>query len=161
MDLSKKIFIFVVSPILAALILIYNAHIASSYYTDLSKQVPVEYKAKMITQTDKIIANAGQMIVVKIRLVNEGSLVWNSSGTNPVNLSYHLFDESGKLLKFDNERFPIPGEIPYKYFVDISPQLKVPNKKGSYILEFDLVREGITWFSEKGSPTLKVILEVK
>jgi hypothetical protein len=161
MNLIKKVAVFVIFPILAILILIYNAHIASTYYTDISKQVPVQYKAEIISQTDRITANAGQIISFKLRLINEGSFVWGSSGNNPVNLSYHLFNGNGELLKFDNERFAIPGEIPYKYFVDISPQLKVPNKKGSYILEFDLVREGVTWFSQKGSPTLKITLDVK
>lgn len=161
MSLPQRIFVFLLCPLIIVLIMLYNAHTASSFYKNISNQVHIEYKAEITSKIDSITAQKGQTVNVELRLVNEGSYIWDNSKGNPVYLSYHLLDKDGKIIKYDNERFAIPGVVPYKYFININPQIKVPDKSGTYILEFDIVREGITWFKDKGSKTLKIILNVK
>lgn len=64
-------------------------------------------------------------------------------------LSYHLYDERGKLISFDNRRFPLPvtvaaGErrrFTIPFFLEAAP--------GRYRLEFDLVKEGQFWGRQK------------
>lgn len=80
---------------------------------------------------------------------------------NPQLLSYHLLDEEGSVLRFDNPRFPLPGRIKSGQTIEITATVKSPLDEGRYILEFDLVREGISWFKDYGSKTVKISLLVK
>ena len=40
-------------------------------------------------------------------------------------------------------------------------RLKAPETAGDYLLELDLVEEGVTWFSEVGVPPLRVRVDVR
>jgi hypothetical protein len=37
----------------------------------------------------------------------------------------------------------------------------VPAEPGSYILELDMVHEGVTWFAQRGSSTLRIPVRVR
>ena len=38
--------------------------------------------------------------------------------------------------------------------------MRAPSEPGTYVGEIDLVHEGISWFSHKGSPTLRFTIDV-
>jgi hypothetical protein len=75
-------------------------------------------------------------------------------------LSFHLLDSQEKILQFDNRRFHLqplaPGE---EQELEIS--VLSPLQAGEYVLEFDLLREGIAWFKDSGSGTSTVTLHVQ
>ena len=75
-------------------------------------------------------------------------------------LSYHLLSSTGEILKFDNPRsyFEAPLQPNSSLTVDLT--INPPVKRGSYLLEIDLVWEGMLWFKEQGNPTCRVELNV-
>jgi hypothetical protein len=42
----------------------------------------------------------------------------------------------------------------------VALRLHAPSTAGVYILELDLVEEGVTWFSEQGVPPMRVAVRV-
>jgi hypothetical protein len=76
-----------------------------------------------------------------------------SEGKNPCFLSYHLLDAQGETVKFDNPRTALAGVVRPGETIDLQVRIKAPLEKGSYSLEFDLVREGLAWFKDYGSKT--------
>jgi hypothetical protein len=100
----------------------------------------------------------GETLEILLRLKNTGKKDWSSEEKNPCLLSYHLLDEIEKVLKFDNPRTPLPRIVSPGEAIEISVKIKTPLGKGRYILEFDLVREGLSWFKDYGSKTLKIPL---
>jgi LCP family protein required for cell wall assembly len=94
---------------------------------------------------------------VEIAVKNTGALQWEKDSDNPVYLSYHWIDfEDRKIAEFDGKRsyMPVSTIVPGQEEV-FALVVRTPPKAGQYILQIDLVHEGITWFSYQGVPTLE------
>lgn len=147
---NKKNFILVFFLMLSIVFLLANAHISSGFYTRFTDEVPVKYKADIINKVDNLKFSPGQNAILKLRLVNEGSYVWNSSEPQPVLLSYNILDSNLKAVKSDCGNIVIPGEIYYKYFVDVDVPITVPNVKGAYYIELNLKKgEKVVYVSDE------------
>lgn len=106
----------------------------------------------------------GQDVVASVYLTNTGSLTWSSAGPNPVRLSYH-WGANGcpgtSTVTWDGVRSPLD-------FGDVRPlesrwfglTVRPPAAAGTYCLTYDLVREGITWFSTQGAATQSATVSV-
>lgn len=86
----------------------------------------------------------------EIELTFKDTSLYNES----VFLSYHVLDEQGNMLRFENERFPVDlsGERaePLDIHVDIASFPEMENIETAWI-QFDLVdSENAYWFSDEG-----------
>jgi hypothetical protein len=106
-------------------------------------------------------ASRGQRIVGTIELTNEGWDVWSSEGDGNVFISYHWLDGKGQMVTFDGDRTPLPRPIASGERCDVSITIVAPLASGSYRLAIDLVREGVTWFSQAGRPWVEVAFTVR
>jgi len=79
---------------------------------------------------------------------------------HPCLLSYHLLDKDGQLIQYDNRRFILAKDTLPGKKIELTIDIKSPLQKGQYILEFDLLREGLSWFKDYGSKTRKLTLFV-
>ena len=93
----------------------------------------------------------------EIKVENTGTLTWDKGGDNPVYLSYHWIDfENKEMVIFDGKRSYLPElEVKPGDEAIFNMRVKSPSKAGKYILQIDLVHEGITWFSYQGVLTLE------
>ena len=82
---------------------------------------------------------------------NSGNIPWNANGPNPIDLSYHLFDPSGKVVVWDGPRTPLGSDVAPGTSVNLTLSYVAPNTAGTYTLVVDLVREGVSWFQFLGS----------
>ena len=57
-------------------------------------------------------------------------------------------------------RTPIPADIPIHGSIDLPATVAAPKAPGRYTLRFDMVREGVTWFSGTGVRTGDVPMAV-
>ncbi len=89
---------------------------------------------------------AGRRTIVHLRLRNDGSRTWDP--TAGFNVSYHWQTDDGADLIFEGERTPLPHRVAPGDTVDIGVRLPVPEVPGRYRLEWDMVEEGVTWFSQ-------------
>lgn len=98
----------------------------------------------------------------EIKVKNTGALTWNRNGDNPVYLSYHWIDFNSKeMVVFDGKRSIIPEDgVNADNEVVFDSTIISPSKPGEYILQIDLVHEGITWFSSQGVPPLEKFITV-
>lgn len=73
-------------------------------------------------------------------------------------LSYHVYDAAGNLIIWEGDRYAIGGvlsEIP----VTIAANNFVA--AGEYVVEFDLVEDGVAWLSEIGGETIRLHVTVE
>lgn len=73
-------------------------------------------------------------------------------------LSYHIYSIDGGKDQWDQKRYELnilKGEEKAIDFIGT-----VPDKKGSYILQFDIVREGSEWYSESGVEFPHIVVKV-
>lgn len=154
---NKSLFIIRIFFLVLASFLFFGA--SSSCKTQ--KQLDIEYRGIIRTKKSEYTVTEGDRLTITFRLQNKGQKSWNSSGENPCLLSYHLLDESGQTIQYDNRRYPLPGEINPGQKINLTTTLNSPLGEGKYILEFDLLREGIVWFADYGSKPCRIMLTVK
>lgn len=150
-----------VFSIIALTIFVVSAAILFSCRSQKKEETrSLEYGASIRAEKKNYSVRAGNRLRIGLQLKNTGQKTWSSSAENPCLLSYHLLDKSGQISQYDNRRFSIPQDILPGQKVDFTIAVKSPLQKGRYILEFDLLREGLSWFKDYGSKTLKIALTV-
>ncbi|MGH2499286.1 MAG: SpoIID/LytB domain-containing protein, partial [Candidatus Limnocylindria bacterium] len=105
-------------------------------------------------------ATLGERKVLAVTVTNTGNVTWPAAGPNPVNLSYHVFDASGRTVVWDGERTGIGADLAPGASRSIDVAYTAPTAVGSYTLAVEAVREGVAWFSGLGVPAARLNLSV-
>ncbi|MDQ3097271.1 MAG: hypothetical protein M3Q61_03785, partial [Chloroflexota bacterium] len=105
-------------------------------------------------------AGQGETRTIPVTVANTGNVAWSSSGANPVNLGYHLFDSAGRTVVWDGTRTPLGADLPAGQSRVLNVTYTAPSALGTYSLNVEAVREGITWFSGYGVPAASSRLTV-
>jgi len=115
----------------------------------------------------EVPARAGAKERVKIRVAvrNAGGAVWlaRERGLSPLQLSAanHWLDPSGAPVVNDDGRGALPQDLRPGEEVEITFAVNAPRRPGDYLLEIDMLQEGVSWFALKGSKTLRVPVKVE
>jgi hypothetical protein len=132
---------------------------AATLRVPVNVQVPV-YGVSWGTHTTPASMAASGLTSVDVTFTNIGSLTWPSGTVSPVRLSYHWLSGScpgGATSVWNGRRAALPGDIANGVSVPALPiQVQAPAAPGQYCLAYDLVHEGVAWFSQQGAATLRV-----
>ncbi|MEK7862745.1 MAG: hypothetical protein AAB295_05705, partial [Chloroflexota bacterium] len=107
-----------------------------------------------------IDAYCAESKTVNVTVTNTGNQTWSGTGANPVNLAFHIFDARGRAIVWDGTRTPIGADIAPGQRRTLTVGFTAPTSSGTYTLAIDLVREGIGWFADGGSPPARVTFSV-
>ena len=127
--------------ILFSLALLSGASLADSY--EWSAQIKVTPKS--ITSSDFDVIKPE----FKVLLKNTGNKTWNQKDER-LYLSYHIYDKNGAEVSYDNPRHEVPNlnslqqvslNVPLPAGLAFGPDTR------TFRIDFDLVREGVNWFS--------------
>lgn len=99
---------------------------------------------------------ARQEKAVPLVLRNEGTRAWLPG--ERVSLSYHWLDRSGATVVFEGARTAIPGEVPPGAEVRVEARLRAPDSVGGHRLRWEMVEEGVCWFSNGSAPPSPVLV---
>lgn len=102
-------------------------------------------------------------ISVEVDVRNAGNTLWlhapKAQGGH-VAVGAHLLDAAGRQIELDFLRAPLPRDVPPGDSVRVAAALQAPPTPGRYVIELDMVDEGIAWFGSRGSATRRVVLDV-
>jgi SAM-dependent methyltransferase len=106
---------------------------------------------------------AGAQFRATVEIENLGWDTWRSdndggSGSAPVRVSYHWLSKHDEVLEFDGVRSHLPRPVGPGDTCAAFIAITAPATPGEYHLAIDLVKEGVTWFSEAGVPWYVVTL---
>lgn len=108
----------------------------------------------------EVTAFQGEKIVFHLTITNH-MLESIRPGTNHF-ISYHLYDEAGKSVAYDNRRYPLPRVLRRNKTTRFNlPVFFSYPQSGTYTVEFDIVKEGEYWGSSKKWQTAKIKLHLK
>jgi hypothetical protein len=103
----------------------------------------------------------GAKVSLEFRVKNLGGSPWPARGRDDGRFQVNLADQwvdmkSGRVLNNMDGRTALPGDLAPGAEARLALVVTAPEWPGKYLLEIDLVHEGVTWFHEKGSQTLKL-----
>lgn len=94
---------------------------------------------------------AGKRFVVSVELENQTAVVLRSTLPNPVQLSYHWFDENGERVVFGGLRTPLFQTLGPGRSESYSVTVNAPSAAGRYRLRAESVQELVRWHEHPGA----------
>ena len=121
---------------------------------------PEAYDVEIEVLAEELVLTAGTARELSVRLRNRGSecFPWGD-WSPPVRLAYHWLDGTGQSVVFDGERTLLPADLAPGGEAVVPARVSAGElEPGAYILEIDLVHEGVRWFGR--SARLPATVEV-
>lgn len=126
----------------------------------LGSQYAVAWGANTLPSTMAMNGTSG----VTVSFTNTGLATWTAGGANPVRFAYHWRNGAcpgASSAVFDGVRTALAGDVASGAAVtNLSASIAAPSTAGTYCLQYDLVKEGVTWFSWQGAATQSATVTV-
>jgi SAM-dependent methyltransferase len=102
-----------------------------------------------------VACDADVDLIVSVR--NRSDDVWEPGAPGSLRLGNHWLtaDATGMLLQ-DDGRTALPASVVPGEVCDVALRARAPGEPGDYVCEIDVVHEGVTWFADRKSPTLRI-----
>jgi hypothetical protein len=125
-----------------------------------------DYRAEIEAPGAPTRLRAGERVTLSLRVRNGGPVTWpargNTSGMYQVNAGDRWLDPStGRVVNDLDGRTALEADLPPGGEASLRLPVNAPRAPGDYVLEVDMIHEGVTFFSEKGSKTLRVNVRVE
>lgn len=130
---------------------------------------PEGFKAEITLPEPPAKLRTGQVQIITVNVKNTSSVVWWPAGgetTDRLDNTFYIaagnrwLDKDGKRTSESEGHAGIPKVLKPGESVEMSLQITAPKEPGSWIMDLDMVQEGVAWFGDKGSPTTKVNIMV-
>ena len=124
-----------------------------------------QFRAELtLTETpEKVRANKRAKFRVRVR--NVSGVTWlareRTGGKLQVTLGNHWYDRNGRLVVHDDGRSALLQDLPAGEERELWLTVNAPPHPGDYILEVDMLQEGVSWFALKGSRTARLNVQVR
>ena len=133
--------------------------------TQINAMPDAGFRASLTALNPPSSVAAGAQHAVTVRVRNISSTTWPSGerrgdGRELVLLGNHWLSADGTVHIHDDGRAVLPLDLKPSESVDVELRINAPMSAGTYILELDLVQEGVSWFKHRGSETLKTQVAV-
>jgi 4-amino-4-deoxy-L-arabinose transferase-like glycosyltransferase len=127
--------------------------------------LPVEgFRAELSVAAPPSSLHAKRQAVLFVRIKNVSAVTWpaRERGGSPhqVSLGNHWLDPSGRTAINDDGRSALLRDLKPGETTELPLTVNAPGP-GRYILELDMLQEGVSWFGLVGSPTVRLSVEVQ
>jgi hypothetical protein len=124
------------------------------------------FNAGISVPTAPVTLRTGEKAMISVVLQNKSNTVWPARGQEDGKYFVTIADS---WLDGRTEKLITNMDARSNLLVDLWPgnsqtiplNVTAPLTPGEYVLEIDVVQEGVTWFKDKGSETLKIALQVE
>ena len=106
----------------------------------------------------------GESLQLSVLIKNAGDTLWpgceRSAGKFQINLGSHWLNANGEVASKEEGRSPLPADLAPGQETTVSFSVAAPAQPGDYLLELDMLQEGVSWFGLKGSRTYRARVTV-
>jgi predicted O-methyltransferase YrrM len=128
----------------------------------LDSSQPEKLEAALRVELSRARLAEGVPLEAKISARNIGSATWlpETAPLGPVRLGVRLLDAGGDCIDPNFARRLLPaGEVAPEQTVEFQAEIPCP-PPGRFVLEFDMLAEGVAWFSRNGSRCVRLPMEI-
>lgn len=122
------------------------------------------FRAEIRAPEPPALMRAGEKEVLRVRVKNTSEAAWLARERNAGRLQVHLgsrwLDLEGRDLGRSG-RSAILEDIHPGEETELKLAVDTPRQAGEYVLELDMVQEGVAWFAPKGSQPLRLRVRVE
>ena len=116
------------------------------------------FHAEIVPADATLQVEAGTIEKIAVGVRNTSTAPWPDDRF--VNLGNHWRKPDGELVRLDDGRASMNTTVAPGDAIDLTLEMQAPTEPGDYLLELDLVIEGVAWFADHGSPTVTVPVHV-
>jgi len=125
-----------------------------------------DYRAEITTAAAPASMRAGERRALVFDVRNLGGVAWPSRGDDKGRYQVNIGDrwlEAGtdRVVNDLDARAALAADLPPGESVTLTLAVNAPAAPGDYVLEIDMVHEGLTFFREKGSTPLRLPVRVQ
>ncbi|MBI3522195.1 MAG: SpoIID/LytB domain-containing protein [Chloroflexi bacterium] len=102
--------------------------------------------------TTPALATIGATLQLSVDVMNFGPRTLVAGGPTPIALSYHILGAGGTIVTWEGRRGVLPRDIAAGETVTVPINVTLPSTVGDYAVSWDLVQEGVAWFSQLNIP---------
>ncbi len=124
-------------------------------------RVTTDFDAGYGTTTAPATIVPGGAAPIEVRVRNAGLQTWPAGGPAPVRLGYHWLDGTPLAVQWDGTRALLPRDVRPGDEVTLTVSVRAPRAEGTFILAWDMVQEGVGWFSGHAVPTKHELVRVQ
>lgn len=143
----------------------YTLYLASAPPRSLAPLEPAALRAEIYPLDLPARLRAGEKYFARVRVRNVSASPWlaRERALEPyqVSLGNHWLNANGETLVNDDGRRPLLKDIGPGDEAELTLSINAPGRAGEYLLELDMLQEGVSWFGLGGSPTLRVRVTVE
>lgn len=145
-------------------VLVFGSGVAK--YVDVERSTTVRLVARELVlrvelepEVKMLLASPGEAVPLAVRVRNRSNvpLEWSDS---PHGLSYHVLRADGAPERYENARAWFIPPLPEGQERAIDLSVLAPERPGEYVVEVDVVWEGICWLRDRGNVPARVPLTV-
>ena len=125
-----------------------------------------DYREEITSLNAPTVMHAGGKTIIRFKVKNLGHSDWpsqgNSEGRYQVNLGNRWLDAAGKIeINGLDGRTAMPIDLRPGAELELPMTVRAPDAPGEYVIEVDMVHEGVTWFYERGAHPLRLRVRVE
>lgn len=102
----------------------------------------------------------GTELTLAVEVTNASDTTWPPTCVSGITLANRWCTPDGTVTCWLDGRASLDTALPAGGMRTLRLQIQIPDAAGEYQLEIDMVEEGITWFVDRGSQTLRMAVRV-
>ena len=118
------------------------------------------YQAKISLESPVPEMAPDEKAQLKIKVENQSKQSWDSYEASGIELKNRWLNSEGQVIQWKDGQNKLNKKLAPGSNAEFDLIVTAPTEPGSYILEIDMVEDGITWFSLARSESLKVRVEI-
>ncbi len=125
-----------------------------------------DYREEIVALNAPSMMKPGDKISIKFKIKNMGYSTWpaigNKEGRYQVNIGDRWLNADGSIeINGLDGRTAMPADLAPGKEMELPLSITAPHNPGEYIVEVDMVHEGVTWFYERGATPLRLRMRVE
>ena len=122
------------------------------------------FKARLSVTNMPEVMRTGQKYSLRVLLRNDSNVIW--PGRQPtwqfqLTVANRWQTETGESITNMDGRSALFQDLAPSETVELPLTVTAPNEPGNYVLQLDVVQEGVAWFGDRGSEVLSLRVRVE